>query len=263
MVAIDIDGTLLRSDKSISPRTARAIQSSIEQGVEVVLASARPPRAVRQIYDALRLSSLQINYNGAVIHDAIRDQHIYHQSLAPELARRVFELARRVDPSVVVNIEALDRWYTDRVDPDLSMEVSKTFEPDWVGPLDNHLNDPVTKVMFLAPPGRIDAVRQAIAHAFTQQVTIAVSDPHLIQVVHHTVDKGHALGMIAGTRGFSAQQVMAIGDAPNDAGMLRWAGLGVAVENAWPEALEAANATVASNDQDGVAEALERYVLRR
>ena len=262
LVAIDIDGTLLRSDKTISPRNAQAIHAALEQGAEIVLASARPPRAVRHIYNALGLSSLQINYNGALIHDTTRRQHTYHQPLPPEITQQVFNLARTIDPDVIVNIEALDRWYTDRVDPNLNMEVSTLFEPDWHGPLDDYLNEPATKIMFLAPPSRIEPVQQAIEHNFAQQVAIAVSDPHLIQVIHPSVDKANALRMIAESKGYSPQQVMAIGDAPNDAGMLRWAGLGIAVENAWPQAREAADTTAPSNDQDGVAHALEQYILQ-
>ena len=92
-------------------------------------------------------------------------------------------------------------------------------------------------------------------------MTIAVSDPHLIQVVDRRVDKANAVEMIASRLGVSRQRVMAIGDAPNDVGMIRWAGLGVAVANAWEEALRVANEVVESNDADGVALALKRYVL--
>ena len=81
-------------------------------------------------------------------------------------------------------------------------------------------------------------------------------------MVHREVDKGTAIRYIATHLGVDADRVMAIGDAPNDVGMIRWAGLGIAVENGWPEVRQAADVVISSNNDDGVAEALDRYILR-
>ncbi len=261
LVALDLDGTLLRSDGSISDATVQAVKQTIRRGVRVVLASARPPRAVRQIYETLGLEGPQINYNGALIHDATQRQHTHHQPITAGLGAELVGLARRVDPDVAVSIELLDKWYTDFVDHSLPIETSKSFEPDYLGPLDDVLQQAITKLMFLAPSDRLTAVHQAVAQNFAGRITIAISDPHLIQVLDHGVDKSNALQMIASAQGIAPQQVMAIGDAPNDVGMLRWAGVGVAVANAWPQTRDAADVIVASNDDDGVAQALQQYIL--
>ena len=261
LVAIDLDGTLLGTDKLVSKTSAEAIAATLAAGVHVVLASARPPRAVREIYHSLKLDSPQINYNGALIHDPATGDHIHHQPLDGSLAFRIATLARQIDPHVVVHAEVLDQWLTDRVDETLEIETSRTFEPDFIGPLDEFLNQPITKLMFLAPPSRLAGVRKAIQEHFKEDVNVAVSDPHLIQVIDRRVDKGHAVEMIASRLGVNREDVMAIGDAPNDVGMIRWAGLGIAVTNAWPEAIEAADTVVESNDDHGVASALQRYVL--
>jgi hypothetical protein len=79
--------------------------------------------------------------------------------------------------------------------------------------------------------------------------------------MHKSVDKADALGFVAKHYGVAAERVMAIGDAPNDATMLKWAGLGVAMGNAWPTTRQSADVVVASNDEEGVAQALTRYVL--
>ena len=262
-MALDLDGTLLRSDKRISTRSVSAIAQVMQRGVRVVLASARPPRSVREIYNLLRLDTLQINYNGALIHDASLARHWFHQPLAAKLAMRVARFARRVDPQVVVSAEILDRWFTDRVDGSLLTESSRMHHPDFIGPLESFLHVPVTKLMLLAPPHRLERVRQAVRRKFAGRIAILISDGHLLQIVDAGVDKSHALARLAGHYGISAKQVMAIGDAPNDLGMLRWAGLGVAVQNAWPAVREAADVLTLANDHEGVALALQRYVLDR
>jgi Cof subfamily protein (haloacid dehalogenase superfamily) len=261
MVAIDIDGTLLTTDKRISHHNIEAIRATARSGVRVVLASARPPRSMRELYGHLGLDTLQVNYNGALIHDPVRRRHVHHQPLSSVVARKVIRVARSLYPAMVVSVEILDKWYTDHVDESLPTETSRAFTPDFIGPLDAFLHVPVTKVMLLGQPAWMPAVRAAVATKCAGQVGIAVSDAHLLQVVHPQVDKAIALARVARQYDIAPERVMAIGDAPNDVGMIAWAGLGVAVENAWQEARDAADAIVPANDEDGVAFALKRYVL--
>lgn len=263
LVAIDLDGTLLTSDKRLSKRAVAAIAECTGRGVRVVLASARPPRSVREIYGILGLDTLQINYNGALIHDPPRGAHVFHQPIEAALARRIVKAARGVDPDVAVSVEILDRWLTDRVDPRYATEVSKSFEPDFVGGLEALLNGPVTKIMLLAPPERLDPVRRDIAAKFGSEVALLVSDDFLLQIVHRDVDKAAALNFVAQSYGIEPANIMAIGDAPNDVGMLRYAGLGVAVDNAWEATRAVADAIVPANDADGVTHALHHFVLNR
>ncbi len=261
LVAIDVDGTLLRSDKCISRATTVVIEEATQRGVRVVLASARPPRSLRSIHDQLGLDNLQINYNGALIHDSRRRLHLFHQPLPAALVQRVVKVARRADPKVLVSIEILDKWYTDHFDDSLPTETSKSFAPDFVGPLESFLHVPVTKLMLLAPPHRLKTVQTTVAARFPEQIAMTISDTHLLQIIHPDVDKAAALARVAEHYGVPRQKVFAIGDAPNDIGMIRWAGLGASVENGWPMVRKAADVVVQSNDKDGVAKALRHFVL--
>ncbi len=263
MVAIDLDGTLLTSHKKLPLKAVRTIQDVAARGVKVVLASARPPRTVREVYGHLKLDTLQVNYNGALIHHPDEDDPVYHQPLSVELAKKLVKLARKIDKNVCVSAEILDRWYTDHVDPQLATETSKLFRPDFVGPIEFFIRRPITKLMFLAPPDRLRKVREAIAKKHEGEVAVHVSDDHLIQLVHPSVDKGAALAFLAEHYGIPREHIMAIGDAPNDVGMLRYAGLGVAVANAWPAARDAADLIVPANDDHGVHHALTHCVLDR
>jgi Cof subfamily protein (haloacid dehalogenase superfamily) len=265
LVALDVDGTLLREDKQLTRRCADAVIQTTQRGARVVLASARPPRTLRDIASHLKLDTLQINYNGAMIHDPRRNRHVYHRPMDGDLVHRIVKAARRIEAGILVSIEILDKWYTDHFDrqhEELPTETSRRFTPDFVGPLESFLHVPVTKLMLLARPKRLAPVRAMIEKKFSRSIRLAVSDNHLIQVVHPSVDKAEALKRVAREYGVPREKVMAIGDAPNDVGMLRWAGLGVAMQNAWEETHHAADVIAPSNDQDGVAVALEKWVLR-
>jgi Cof subfamily protein (haloacid dehalogenase superfamily) len=262
LIAIDVDGTLLRTDKRLPKRVAHAIQKAAAAGVRVVLASARPPRSVRAIYEYLGLDTPTIHYNGALIRDIRAGLTLFHQPLPAHLVRQIIAMARRIDPRVIVSIESLDHWYTDRPDHSLQTATSRRFDPDHVGPFPGFLHQPVTKLMLLAPAQRMERIGMGVSRRFGDHVTIAVSDRDLLQIIHPSVDKSAALALIAQRMGVPPTQVMAIGDAPNDIGMLRWAGLGVAVENAWDRVRDAADVIVPSNDHNGVAVAIEQFALR-
>ncbi len=263
MVAVDLDGTLLRSDHTVSAVNARAIEQAVAHGVPVVLASARPPRSVAKLAMTLPIDNSQVHYNGALIHDRDKDKHSFHLPIPPRLARAVVKTARRCNRKVIVSAEILDKWYTDQVDDRYVTETARHFAPDHVGPLRSFLHKAVTKLMFAGPPDMLGAVNAALQHKFADRIQRHVCDTTLIQVAHRDADKSHAVARIADERGVKPEQVLAIGDAPNDTQLLRWAGVGVAVANGWVATRNAADVIAPPNDDDGVAWAIDRYVLGR
>src|SRR6476469_243867 len=116
LVAVDLDGTLLNDSKEVTQRTASALACLPAQGVRVVIASARPPRSVRALYRSLKLDTLQINYNGALIWDETNGRAFFHKPMDGELARAIIDRARERFDEVLVSCEILDRWCTDRDD---------------------------------------------------------------------------------------------------------------------------------------------------
>src|SRR6187549_4241335 len=116
LVAVDLDGTLLSSRKTITPKTHTAIKAAAAAGVKVVLATARPPRSVRTYYEALKLDTPTINYNGALIWDEYRRKAVEHVPLDVTVAKRVIAWGRKLYPKLLVSVEILDKWYTDHFD---------------------------------------------------------------------------------------------------------------------------------------------------
>jgi Cof subfamily protein (haloacid dehalogenase superfamily) len=261
LVTIDLDGTLLTSDKTVTTRSQRAIKALSSQGIRVVLASARPPRSMAESYKLLDLDTVVICYNGALIFDPPNKDILYHKPMDKLLARGIIELARETYPDTLASVEVLDNWYTDKVDPKYPTEVAKRFKPDQLGPMDTWLIQDVTKLLLLGPDDHLTKIRRRIYARYGKHVSMTQSDRHILQVMARHVSKGQGLKFVCQHYGVDLQKTLAIGDAANDTDMLKIAGIGIAMGNAPDAVRKAAHYVTSSNDEDGVAEALERFVL--
>jgi Cof subfamily protein (haloacid dehalogenase superfamily) len=261
LVAIDLDGTLLDQSKQVSEQTAGALRCVSDSGAKIVIASARPPRSVRHIYRQLGLDTWQINYNGALIWDEPGSSVIFHKPMPGDLVRAMISLARGVHDGVLVSCEILDRWCTDRDDNSHTTETGRLFKPDLIAPVEQFCSEPVTKLMFLGAPQVISDLEPLLLEEFANQVRIVRTDDDLIQVMDHDVGKSAALQMVADHYGVSMENVMAIGDAPNDVGMLQMARVAIAMDNAHLMVKDLAHWVAPSNNDHGVHAALRRYGL--
>jgi Cof subfamily protein (haloacid dehalogenase superfamily) len=261
LVAIDLDGTLLDDSKKVSEQTVEALCGLPERGVRVVIASARPPRSVRHIYRQLRLDTWQVNYNGALIWDEAQAKAVFHRPLSRNLAWRIIDDARDMFDEVLVSCEILDRWYTDRAEEPFTTETGKLFRPDVVAPLETFAHGPVTKLLLLGDPRMTLRLEQRIDEQFGQKVSVVRTDDHLLQIMDKRVSKATALQIVARHYGLTLEEVMAIGDAPNDVAMLQIAGVSVAMDNAHALVKAIADWIAPSNNDHGVCAALRRYGL--
>ncbi|MGB7158175.1 MAG: Cof-type HAD-IIB family hydrolase [Tepidisphaeraceae bacterium] len=261
LVAIDLDGTLLNDSKKVSDQTALAFCGLPERDVKVIIASARPPRSVRHVYQTLKLDTWQINYNGALIWDEPNQRTIFHRPLKGRLVREMVDIARDMFDETIVGFEILDKWYTDRDDQSHTTETGRLFKPDLIAPLDEICGPHVTKLMLLGEPRIILRLEALLVGEYAEQVTIVKTDDDLLQIMDPRVSKAVALKKVAGHYGIPMDQVMAIGDAPNDVGMLQLAGVAVAMDNAHPVVKKVADWVAPSNNDHGVHAALQRYGL--
>jgi Cof subfamily protein (haloacid dehalogenase superfamily) len=261
LVAVDLDGTLLNSAKQVDPETAAALRALPGRGVKVVIASARPPRSVRATYKLLGLDTLQVNYNGALIWDEGRGAAAFHQPMRAAKVREIVGACRDMFEEVQVSCEIMDRWYTDHFDPAHVTETGRLFPPDVITPLERFAHLDVTKLMFLGEPHMMLRLEGVVAEAFGDEVTVVRTDDDLIQVMDKRVSKGHSVDRVARHYGVQMSRVLALGDAPNDYGMIASAGVGVAMGNGHPLVKEVAAWVAPSNDERGVLVALRRYGL--
>lgn len=263
LVAIDLDGTLLNSAKRITETTSAILRAARKaHGVRIVLATARAPRNVMPFYSLLDLDTPMINYNGALVYDPPSRNVLMHRPIPLETARRIVNTARHMYPEVHVSAEVLDRWYTDGVSQAYLDSPIPQYQPDLIAPIERWLVKPITKLLLWGLAERLDALEEILAMDFMHQVTMVHGERELIQITHATVSKVQALRVVAAELGATREQVMAIGDNASDAGMLKWAGVGVAMANAAPKALAAADLVTDDHDADGAAKAVRKVILR-
>jgi Cof subfamily protein (haloacid dehalogenase superfamily) len=261
LVAIDLDGTLLTSSKQVSAQTVQALRCLPRSNVKVVIASARPPRSVRHIYRALGLDTLQINYNGALIWDEVRGRTVFHRPMSGSTVRQIIAEARGLFEEVLVSCEVLDRWYTDRADQTYTTETGRMFKPDVICDVDEFCDGPITKLMLLGEPRIMRKLAPILSEQYGGIVTVLHADDDLLQIMDKRVGKATALKKVSATYGIEPDEIMAIGDAPNDVGMLQLAGVAIAMDNAHPLVKKVADWIAPSNDDHGVHAALKRYGL--
>ncbi|MCC7408397.1 MAG: HAD family phosphatase [Phycisphaeraceae bacterium] len=262
MVGIDLDGTLLRADDSISPGNIEAITEAGRKGIAVVLATARPARGALAVYRRLGLSTPMVLHNGAMVMDpGPPTQMLLHRTLTGPMARCVIAVARKLDRYLAVGVEQDEKFYFDgfaatavRGEPSLGQT-----DANPVGSLDPLLDRPVTKLVVLGRPEVLGKLQMILQSKASDKVGLTYSHEHMLQIVAPGTDKSRGLALVAERQGIAPDRVMVIGDAPNDLGMMRWAGLAVAMGNAWADVLAAADMTVGTNDQDGVAAAIQHF----
>ncbi len=256
LVASDLDGTLLRSDDSVSERTLRALARTVEAGIRFVLVSARSPGWLAPEAARLGLDGIGVCCNGAVVYDYEQERILIHRPLEAELAREIVHGLRAAAPGVAFGFERPSGFVAEPAYRPL-------FRPPDSIPRGDALAlvaEPVTKLV-LQHPELTQPELHAIARSFGgERVEACYSGAGLVEISAAGVTKGTALAELCADLGIQAAETVAFGDMINDIPMLGWAGRGIAVANAHPEVLAAADEVTLSNDEDGVAVALERLL---
>lgn len=260
LIAMDLDGTLLKEDLSISPLVRRALERAAASGVRLTLATGRGYPSIRRWADDLGITTPVICYQGAVVTDTVTHRRIYERTFGRDVVRDVVAFARGRDLSLTLYVA--DEIYVE------DKRHSDAFYDKWFG-LPLHLVDDLTtalpgdpdKFLIVGEEGELDALRPAVVDAFGERLQIVRSHRYFLEGLAADASKGHALAWLAGELGIAREETMAIGDSGNDRAMIAWAGLGVAMGNASDEAKAVADWTAPAVDEDGVAEAIERYCL--
>lgn len=253
LVATDLDGTLLRSDGSLSPSTARALRLAAAAGVPVVPATARPLRWLSRYSWAAGLRYLVFG-NGAVVYDTGAEAVVSRHDLSPETLAELCERISALLPSARFAVEIEDGRLM-RHEPEYPLR-SDLGQPGVVpAPRDELVRRPALKLLVKAPGADPVALTSGVAAAVGDRAEATVSAPQgdLLELAAPGVTKATGLAAVAARLGVPPADVVAFGDMPNDLPMLRWAGQGVAVANAHPDVLAAADEVTGSNDEDGVA----------
>ena len=262
LLATDVDGTLMDDDMVIqSHRVRRAVGAAQQAGVVVTLATGRMFDFVLPFAQDLGITAPLICYQGGLIQSPASDVPLYRATMSPKLVREVLELQDRRGWHFVLYAD--DEVFLDeRRHPDAFYHDMLGQRLVWVDDLRTVLeqHEPVKFVIFVEPH-EAEQVETELRQAFGDRMELARSHALIVEGNPRGVSKGDALRRLADHLGIPQAQVMAIGDQDNDASMIAWAGLGVAMGNASRAVKAIANWIAPSLTEDGAAVAIERFIL--
>lgn len=233
----------------------------LAQGTMGGIVTGRMFQAARPFVRELGLLGPTICYQGAWVVDTASERRLLDRPIAPDLVREILEEFNVVD--LHLQLYSDDRYYCERSNRFSELYASLAGIAPVVGPLaERFLNRSATKAVVVADPARAERVEEHARRHFGDRLYITRSYPEFVEMLDPGVDKGRALEFVAHSLGLSMDRVLAIGDSWNDLPLLERAGIGVAMGNAPAEVRERADAVVGDVADDGVCEALERFVLR-
>ena len=260
LIATDLDGTLLRSDRrTVSTRTRRALAAARDAGITIVLVSARGPAGVGEVADVIGCDGLAICSNGALVLDLASREAVRHRPLAADVAGRIVGALRERLPDVCFATETGGVF---------ALEPAFKGAWDWEPPAGTRYADalelvaaPVTKLIARDATCSVAELAAAAREVAGDTAAVAMSGEWVVEISAAGVNKAAELKELAADLGIEPAEVVAFGDYPNDLPMLEWAGRSIAPANAHPDVLARVDEVTESNDDDGVALAIERLLL--
>lgn len=266
LVAIDMDGTLLNEQGVLSPAVVESVKKARQTGAYIVICTGRPlSGALEQLADLDLLSTddYVISYNGSLVlntntwdvvlqHGLTRDDYLYFDMLSRKIGVHLHTVSR---DAIYTSNRDISRYSVNEAHMvNLPLKYRTPEEiADEVTPV---------KLMMIDEPEILRAAIKKIPKHLFEEYTLVTSSPYYLEILNKEASKGSAVKELAAHLGIAREEVMAIGDAENDLSMLEFAGISVAMGNATPEVKATAKYEVASNQEDGVKEALDRWVLQ-
>lgn len=262
LIALDIDGTLVNSEKQLTDKTRETLLRVQKMGVKLAVTTGRAVTGLWHLVEALELSKyggFAIAFNGAKIME-VKDQTVLHREmLPPEFLPDVFRFARENRLNAATYSD--DRYFV--ADP-------RGKYLKWVGKIEelpiqerdfkaDPIDFPVPKVLLSGKPEFLEQLEPAARERFGNVANVFRSEPFLLEILPPKVDKAFALQKLLDILGYRREELLACGDGYNDVTMLELAGMGVAMANATEPAKEAADFITMTNDEDGVAYAVKKF----
>ena len=253
LILVDLDGTLVGVDHTVSARNAAALERATAAGARVVIATGRPVRLLAPVRASLG-HSIALCYNGAIVLDLASDEVLEAHLLDGEVFRRAVESVRARGLEFIVAVEGM---------PELGIRGEVGFREGYAmprGTLAEITDSGVVKGLVRVAGNQFDAIWEAFSSGFPEELEVTRSGiDGLIEVSRAGVSKGGVIDELARGWGIDPADAIAFGDMPNDLEMFRWAGRSVAMDNAEPEVKLAATEVGDHHDADAVAQVLERW----
>lgn len=264
MIVLDLDGTLTNDKKEITPRTHHALMSAQQKGIIVVLASGRPTYGIVPLAEKLNLAGhggYILAYNGGKIVDCRSGATVFNQELEPSLVPTLHDEAKAAGMEILTyqgeGIAATKKANKYVLHEAFINKMPVTEYPDFK----NQVEYPINKCLIVGDPKPLHVLEQRLATAMEGRLSVYRSAGFFLECVPPGIEKARSLDRLIRSLGIKREETIAIGDGYNDKGMIEFVGLGVAMANASTEVQDAADYITYSNEEDGVAHVVEKYIL--
>lgn len=262
LLVLDIDGTLTNSKKEITKATLTALTNLQEKGIAVVIASGRPTPGIRHVAKLLNLAkygNFILSYNGAQIINCKTGEIIYQKVLPQKLIAPIYDAAI-THGTGLISYEG--NGVISATDIDSYMELEARINDIPIRRVENfvnHVTFPVNKCLMTGEPAHLAIVEQELKHQFQNDLNIYRSEPFFLEIMPQNINKAYSLQKLLDRLGLTKDEMVCCGDGYNDISMIEYAGLGVAMANAQPAVLAAADYITASNDEDGIVQVIRKF----
>lgn len=264
LLVLDLDGTLTNKKKEITEHTRQTLIQAQEKGLKIVLASGRPTYGVAPLAEKLELQKYEgyiLSYNGGEIIDWKTGKLMYKNLLDHDVLPYLYQCAKQNDFAIVtydgeyVLTEHPDDEY---VQKEAILNVMKTKK---VANFLDAVKHPIAKCLIVGEPTRLAVLEKEMYEHLKDRMGVFRSEPYFLELVPKGIDKAQSLSVLLKEIGMTKDEMIAIGDGFNDLSMIKYAGLGIAMENAQDIVKENADFITLSNEEDGVAYAVEKFFL--
>ena len=272
LLALDVDGTLLDPSGELRPTVRDSVMAVQQRGLQVVLCTGRRFRTARPLAQALQLDAPLVVHNGALVKDLASGQTLQQAYIPIDMYHHALALLRRLSTPMVY----IDAFHENVDILTESMDGAHPFQRAYladqlahcriVDDIASPLAHGVLMLSIMADGTNLQALRPVLEQTMGTRgrVHLLVNknyQGYILEILQAGVSKWQALQQLAAQQGIAPEEIMAVGDDHNDLDMIRHAGLGIAMGNAVPEVQAAADAVTGSNAEDGLVQALERFIL--
>ncbi|MBC1478203.1 Cof-type HAD-IIB family hydrolase [Listeria welshimeri] len=271
-IILDIDGTLLNDDKKISPETKKALITAQQNGVKLILASGRPTTGMHLYAEQLEMKKyhgLLVSYNGAKVVDCQTKEELFNQTLTIAEGKAVLEHMKQFEVKVMIDKD--DYMYVNNV-----YDCYITYKGEEINiiqyesrggnfklcekeDLAAFLDYRINKILTAGDPDYMQKNYQAMMAPFKNTLNCVFTADFYFEFTAKNIDKAKALDTVLTPMGIHAENIIAFGDGHNDITMVKYAGTGIAMDNAVPELKAVANSITLSNNKDGIAHVLNNF----
>lgn len=264
LIALDLDGTLNNDHKQITPKTLAALMEVQQRGVRLALASARPSPGLfkeRDLLQMQRFGGILMSYNGGRITDAASGRVLFETAMDLQQAKEVLRQLTHLPVTPILD-DGKQFFVTDADGYKVDYECrNNQMTCTQVDNLAAFLHFSPVKILMSVLPERLKEVQKHIAAILPEELSVVQTAPFYLEIIPCSIHKGQGIRDICRVLDIQPSEVMAFGDAENDIPMLRQAGIGVAMGNAADAVKAAADYITLSNNEDGIAAALERLLV--